>query len=415
MPKLSDARIRAAKPKSTPYKVFDTDGLHLLVTPTGSRLWRQRYHFAGKEKAASLGAYPLIGLADARERGAAVRKQAALGIDPAEARKAQKAAVEEAQANTFKAVALAWHAKFKPQWSLDHANTILSRLNDNALPWIGNKPIRDVKSGDIVVLMDRMAERGAIDTARRVLQYLKKIFKWAIARELVAHSPVAHIDPRDHLPRVGVKHRASIKDPTRFAELLRSIDAYQGGFVVRCGLQLLALTFVRPGELRNAEWPEFRLDGKEPLWRIPAAKMKMGGEDHLVPLSRQAVAVLRAMQPLTGSDGIGFVFQGHRSAARPLSEGAFIAALRTMGISQRHHSPHGFRASASTMLNEMQWNRDAIELQLSHMERDASRESYNSATHLPLRRQMMQAWADHLDELRTGQRPAEGVDNPEKT
>lgn len=194
----------------------------------------------------SLGVYPLIGLADARERGMAVRKQAALGINPAEARKVQKAAVEEAQANTFRAGAMAYHAKFKPQWLPDHANTILSRLDDNALPRIGDKPIRDVKSGDIVALMDRMAERGAIDTARRVLQYLKKIFKWAIARELVEHSPVAHIDPRDHLSRVGVKHRAAIKDPTQFAALLRSIDAYQGGFIVRCGLQLLALTFVRP-------------------------------------------------------------------------------------------------------------------------------------------------------------------------
>jgi integrase len=400
MPKLSDARIRSAKPKSAPYKVFDTDGLFLSVQPSGAKWWRQRYRFAGKERLLSLGVYPLIGLADARERGTAIRKQAALGIDPGEARKAQKAAVDAAQTNTFKAVVLAWHAKFTPQWSPDHANTILSRLNDNALPWIGNKPIRDVKSDDIVRLMDRMAERGAIDTARRVLQYLKKIFKWSIARGFIEHSPVAHIDPRDHLPRVGVKHRAAIKDPIQFGLLLRSIDAYQGGFEVRCGLQLLALTFVRPGELRHAEWREFRLDGKEPLWRIPAARMKMGGEDHLVPLSRQAVEVLRSIQPLTGHDGVGFVFPGHRSAARPLSENAFIAAIRTMGFTQAQHSPHGFRGSASTMLNEMQWNRDAIELQLSHMERDATRESYNSATHLPLRRQMMQAWADHLDELK---------------
>jgi integrase len=259
-----------------------------------------------------------------------------------------------------------------------------------------------VTSADILACIDRMAQREAYDTARRVLQILKKTFKWAIGRGLIAASPAAHIEPKEQLPSIDVTHRAAITDPTQLGALLRAMDGYQGGFIVKCALKLIALTFVRPGELRRAEWREFQLDAKEPTWRIPASKMKMGGEDHIIPLSSQAVALLREIQPVTGADGHGYVFPGTRNTSRPLSENTLNAALRTMGFSQEQHSSHGFRRTASTLLNLQQWNKDAIELQLAHMPRDKVRATYNGADHLQLRRKMMKAWADYLDELRTG-------------
>lgn len=223
--------------------------------------------------------------------------------------------------------------------------------------------------------LDRMVHVDAIDTARCVLQALKKVFKYAVSRGIIKSSPIAQIEPKDHLPSVDVQHRAVITDPIQFGALLRAIDTYQGGFVVKCALGLIALTFVRPGELRGAQWTEFQLDGKEPLWRIPAARMKMGGQDHLVPLSHQAVAVLREIQPLTGADGQGIVFPSVRNTARPMSENTLNPALRTMGFTQEQHTSHGFRRTASTILNEQQWNKDAIELQRAH--RDKVRASYN--------------------------------------
>jgi integrase len=406
MPKLSDAKIRSAKPRPRPYKLYDIDGLFLIVNPSGSKWWRQRYRYAGKEQLLSLGVYDEIGLADARERSAEIRKLVAKGLNPSADRKAKKVALIDANANTFEAVARAWHAKFKSTWDADHAAVIIQRLGDNVFPWLGAKPIQDITSADILACIDRMAERGAFETARRVLQLIKRIFKWAIGRGLVTTSPAAHIEPKEQLPSKKIRHRASIKDAATFGALLRAIDNYPGGFVVKSALKLLSLTFVRPAELRYAEWQEFELDGKEPTWRIPAAKMKMEGEPHIVPLSRQAVAVLTEIQPLTGSDGKGLVFPGARNASRPLSENTLNMAVRTMGFSQEQHCSHGFRGTASTMLNEQQWNKDAIELQLAHMERDETRESYNAATHLPLRRKMMQAWADHLDALRAN---AKGV------
>lgn len=384
-------------------KLYDELGLYLQLVPKGDKCstwWRQKYEWAGKEQLLSLGTYPTVGLGTAREKRDAIRKQIANGIDPSADRKQQKAALISAKANTLKAVATAWHTKFKPQWSEGHASRILQRLEDNVFPWIGSKPVREVTADDVLSCIDRMLERGAVDTARRVLQILKKVFKWAIGRGFIATSPAAHIEAKEHLPKIEVQHRAALKDPHQFGALLRAMDVYQGGFVVKCALRFLALTFVRPGELRHAEWTEFELDTTEPLWRIPAAKMKMGGMDHLVPLSDQAVATLREIKPLTGSDGRGYVFPGTRNASRPLSENTLNAALRSMGFTQQQHTAHGFRGSASTMLNEQQWNKDAIEVQLAHMERDDTRASYNSADHLPLRRQMMQAWADYLDRLR---------------
>jgi integrase len=401
MPKLSDTRIRAAKARLRPYKVFDTDGLFIVVTPAGGRWWRQRYRHAGKEQLLSLGTYPEVSLSAAREKRDAIRKQLAAGIDPSVQRRTEKLALLDAKSNTFKAIVLDWHRQFKPQWSTDHADRILQRLEENTFPWLGAKPIADVTSKDIIACLKRLADRGIVDTTHRLLQNIKQIFSWAITHERALASPAAHIKAKDIAPALRIKHRAAIKDPVQFGVLLRAIDAYQGGFVVKCGLRFLALTFVRPGELRHARWEEFNLEGKEPEWRIPAERMKMAGDQpHIVPLSRQAVAVLQELAPVTGADGKGLVFPSNRNAARPLSENTLNAALRTMGFTQQQHCSHGFRGSASTMLNEQSWHKDAIERQMAHMPRDKVRASYNSAEHLPLRRKMMQAWADHLDALR---------------
>lgn len=409
MPKLSDTKIRAARARTRPYKLFDTEGLFLLITPTGRRWWRQRYRFAGQEKLLGLGTYPEVGLGQAREESLVIRRQIAKGIDPSQQRKEKAAEELRSRNNTFKAVVTEWHATFSRQWSAAHAARILQRLEDNVFPLIGNKPFKDVTGEDVLTCLDRMINRGAVDTARRVLQILKKAYKWAIGRGLVDRSPVAHIEPKDHLPSVDVRHRAAIRDPQVFGALLRGIHAYHGGFVVACALKVLALTFVRPGELRLAQWPEFQLEGSSPTWRIPAERMKMGGADHLVPLSKQAVQALQDLQPLTEADGRGYVFPSVRNASRPMSENTLNAALRTMGFTKQQHTAHGFRGTASTLLNEREWNKDAIELQLSHMPRDKTRASYNSADHLALRRVMMQAWADYLDDWRLKR---EGVNAP---
>ncbi len=277
MPKLSDTKIRNSKPRSKPYKLYDSDGLFLIINPGGSKWWRQRYRYAGREQLLSLGVYDEVGLADARERSSTIRKLIARDVDPSAQRREHKAALVDAKANTFKGAALAWHGRFKSKWKAHHADRVLQRLEDNMFPWIGAKAIRDVTSADIISCVDRMAEGGKHETARRVLQITKRVFKWAIGRGLVDTSPAAHIDPREQLPSKKVKHRAAIRDASTLGSLLRAIDVYQGGFVVRCALKLLALTFVRPGELRHAQWPEFDIDGRDPTWRIPAARMKMGG------------------------------------------------------------------------------------------------------------------------------------------
>jgi hypothetical protein len=255
VPRLSDTKIRNAQPGGRPYKLFDTEGLFLFVSPSGGRLWRQRYRFAAKERLASLGAYPDVSLALARECARDLRKLLAEGRDPAQEKRAEESRRVAARGSSLKSIALDWHGKFKAQWTSHHASRVLHRLEINVFLWIGTKPIRDVTSADVLQCLDRMAQRGAVDTARRVLQYLKKLFKWAIGRELVAASPIAHIEPKDHLPSVRVEHRPAIKDPDQFGVLLRAIDAYQGGFVVKCALKMLALTFVeRTGSGPSARW-----------------------------------------------------------------------------------------------------------------------------------------------------------------
>lgn len=389
---LTDGLIRSAKPNDKPYKLPREDGLFVLVNPNGSKWWRLSYTFVGKEKLLSVGTYPEVSLKQARERRDAARRLLAEGIDPSEHRKAAKAANDEAGGNTFKAVALEWLLKFAPSWSEGHGNRIKRRLEADIFPWLGTRPVSEITAPQLLAVVRRIEGRGALETAHRALHNTGQVFRYAVATGRAERDPSG--DLRGALPPVREKHHASLTDPAAISDLLRAIGGYKGSFVTASALRLAPLTFVRPGELRHAEWSEMDLDVAE--WRIPAGKMK-ARVMHIVPLSQQAVSTLRELQPLTGSGR--YVFPGVRSAQRPMSENTVLAALRRMGFTKEQMSGHGFRSLASTRLNEMGWNRDAIERQLAHGERDPVRAAYNYAEHLPERRRMMQAWADYLDLL----------------
>ncbi|MCU7876787.1 MAG: tyrosine-type recombinase/integrase [Candidatus Thiodiazotropha sp. (ex Lucinoma borealis)] len=390
---LTDTAVRNAKPKEKAYKLFDGGGLFLLVNPKGSRYWRLKYRFQGKEKLLALGVYPDVSLKTARDRRDTARTQIADGIDPGEVRKATKAA--QADENSFEAVACEWWSKHEPNWSETHSSRIMLRLKKDVFPWIGNRPIGEITAPELLTVLRRIESRGAVETAHRIHQSCGQIFRYAVATGRAERDSSA--DLKGALPPTRQKHHASITDPVKIGELLRVTDGYEGSFVTRCALQLASLTFVRPGELRHAEWSEIDLDNSE--WRIPAEKMKMSVV-HIVPLSTQAVAVLNEINPLTGRGK--YVFPGVRSLKRPMSENTVNAALRRLGYTKDQMTGHGFRSMASTILNEQGWHRDAIERQLAHAERNSVRAAYNYAEHLPERVKMMQWWADYLDGLKGG-------------
>ncbi len=392
----TDSAVRSAKPRVKAFRLFDAGGLYLEINPTGGKWWRWKYRIGGKEKRLSLGVYPDVSLKSARENRDAVRRQLSAGIDPGQARKAAKLA--QAGAESFEAVAREWHTKFSPRWVAHHRNRILLRLEKDVFPWLGKRPIAEVKAQELLSVLRRIEGRGAVETAHRVMQNCGQVFRYAVATGRAERDPTG--DLRGALAPVKEKHHASIVEPTRIGELLRAIDGYKGFFVTKCALRLAPLVFVRPGELRRAGWREISLDKAE--WRIPAERMKMR-EQHIVPLSRQAVELLRELGPLT-NDGLpgapGYVFPSARSRARPMSENAVLAALRRMGYTKDEMTGHGFRSMASTLLHEHGWNHQVIERQLAHAERNAVSAAYNFAEHLPERRKMMQAWADYLDALK---------------
>jgi integrase len=396
---LTDTAIRAAKAQAKTLRLFDGGGLYLEVSPAGGKWWRWKYRFGGKETRISLGVYPDVTLKVAREKRDAARRQLAAGIDPGQARKAEK--LSQAGADSFEAIAREWHTKFAPGWVASHGDRILTRLEKDLFPWIGKRPIAEIKAPDLLAVLRRIENRGALETAHRAMQNCGQVFRYAVATGRAERDPTG--DLRGALPAPKEKHHASIVDPKRIGELLRAIDAYEGFFATKCALRLAPLVFVRPGELRKAQWPEMDLDKAE--WRIPAARMKMR-EQHIVPLSLQAVAVLRELEPLTNRslptrpDAPRYVFPGGRSRERPMSENAVLAALRRMGYTKDEMTGHGFRSMASTLLHEQGWNHQAIERQLAHAERNAVSAAYNFAEHLPERRKMMQAWADYLDGLK---------------
>lgn len=391
---LTDTAIRNAKAKAKLYKLFDERGLFLLVSPSGGKWWRLKYRFDGKEKLLSLGVYPDVSLKDARELRDEARKRLAKGIDPSQHRKAQNSARADRSANSFEVVAREWFAKYSPGWADTHSSRIISRLEGDVFPWIGGRPIAELIAPELLTVARRIEGRGALETAHRVMGYCGQIFRYAVATGRAERDPTG--DLRGALPPAKGDHFPAITEPKRVAELLRMLDGYQGTFVVRCALRLAPLVFVRPGELRKAEWTDIDLDAAE--WRYTVTKTETA---HIVPLSHQAVAILRELHPLTGHGR--YVFPGARTNGRPMCDNAILAAMRRIGIPKEEMSGHGFRAMARTILDEVLGFRpDFIEHQLAHAVRDPNGRAYNRTAHLAERRKMMQDWADYLDKLKAG-------------
>lgn len=399
--KLSDTALRDLRATRKPRKLFDGEGLYLLIPAAiGPRTnhtkprayWRLKYRFGNQEKVLALGVYPDLALKKARERKIEARRLIAEGTDPGAARKLDKATRKAAATNTFEAIAREWFSKKSRKWAESNASVIMGRLEKDAFPYIGNSPIRELTSPKLLEVLRRVEDRGAVESAHRLRQYINSTFRYAMQAYGLPANPTPHSEVLA-TPKQG--RYASITDPRLVGALMRSINGYQGTFVVRCALRLAPLVFVRPGELRTAEWSEFDLDEGE--WRIPAAKMKMRAP-HFVPLSRQAIEILRELHQLTGKGR--YVFPSERGRSRPMSSNTINAALRGLGYSKTQMTGHGFRHMASTLLNESsKWKGDAIERQLAHAEQDSVRAVYNAAEYLPERKRMMQWWADRLDAL----------------
>jgi integrase len=400
---LSDIQVRNAKPQAKDVKIFDGQGLFLLVTTTGGKLWRMKYDFQGKERLLSIGAYPALSLADARQRRDEAKKLLANGVDPNDVKKAQKAATTDGNENSFEVVAREWHTKFSPTWSDSHAYWVLRRLEQYVFPVIGARPIAELKGLDVLNVL-RIIESVALETAHRVKFVIGQIFRYAVGSGRAERDWTA--DLKGLLPPRSQKHHAAITEPKEVAGLLRAIDEFAGTYSVKCALQLSPMVFIRPGELRNAEWSEIDLTSAE--WNIPIERLKLKkrikearkGEKHLVPLSRQAVEIFTGLKALTGSGK--FVFPCARSGARPMSNMAVNAALARMGYKGEMTS-HGFRALARTILDEVLKQRiELIEHQLAHAVKDPNGRAYNRTSHLDERKKMMQIWADYLDDLKAG-------------
>jgi integrase len=390
---LTDTAIRKAKPAAKPYKMADARGLYVLIHPNGSRYWRWKYRAAGKEKVLSFGVYPEVTLAEARQRCDAARAKLRDGVDPSAERKAAKLASVEAGANTFGVIAAEWLAKqrasmaevtyTKAQWLLGLAGAL------------DNRPMREITAPEVLAILRKLEAAGTFETAHRVKQRIGQVMRYAIATGRGERDVTA--DLRGALTPVNTKHRAAITDPAKVGELLRALDTYTGQPATCAALKLAPLLFVRPGNLRAMEWAELDLDGAE--WRIPAGKMKMK-EAHVVPLPKQAVAILRDVERLTG--GGQYCFASLRTSKRPMSENTINAALRRLGFDKETMTGHGFRAMASSLLNEAGWAPDVIERQLAHAERNKVRAAYNRASYMAERKRMLQWWADYLDTLKAG-------------
>jgi len=392
---LTDSFIRLVKPnKPTGDKYADGGGMYLLVTQAG-KYWRLDYRYLGKRKTLALGVYPAVSLASARKRRDEARTLLAEGIDPSLAKQDERLARSAAAQQTFEVVAKQWMEKIAPTRTASTQEKVQRWLDQNLIPVIGKKPIAEIKPRDVLAAMQKMEARGAVESAHRVKQLCGQIFRFAVALDLVERDIT--VDLRGALAPTVRRNFSAITEPKQVGALMRAIYDYHGFPAAVAALKLAPLVFVRPGELRAAEWTEFDLDAAE--WRIPAAKMKMKIE-HLVPLSRQAVDILRDLHPITG-DG-RYVFPSLRSKAC-MSENTINAALRYMGYSKEVMTGHGFRAMARTILDEVLGERpDLIEHQLAHTVRDPLGRAYNRTSHLPARREMMQRWADYLDKLRVG-------------
>lgn len=395
VPPLSDIQVRNAKPKNKDYRLTDGDGLYLYCHTSGGKLWRMDYSFNGKRLTLALGSYPAVTLADARQRREDAKKLLANGVNPSEFKKAQKAAVISITANTFESIARKWHEEAKAEWSENYSGRLLTRLENDIFPAVGNRPITSIRTPEMEELLKRVAIR-TLETAHRLKIACDMVYRYAIRKELAENNPVAAL--KGVLPPVKYKHMAAPTDPKDVAPLLRAIDDFNGGFTTKCALRLSPILFCRPGELRAAEWSEFDFEAEQ--WNIPASRMKMK-EPHIVPLSKQAIAILKELQPLTGSGK--YLFPSTRSPQRCMSDNTLNASFRRMGFEKDEITAHGFRAMARTILDEVLQQRvDFIEHQLAHAVKDPLGRAYNRTSHLPERRKMMQLWSDYLDGLKAG-------------
>ncbi len=391
---LTNTAIKNAKPGAKSKKLYDSRGLYAEISPKGGKWWRFKYRYNGKEKRLSLGVYPDVSLKEARVSREEARDLLKKGVDPSEHRKALKTISEKGSANSFEFVAREWFTKFSHTWSESHSKRKLRSLERDVFPWIGSKPIEGLSAPHLLSVAQRVEQRGALETAHRIIQTCGQICRYAVATGRADRDPSG--DLRGALPPVKRNHFASVTEPKLVAEILRSIDAYQGTLIVRCALQLAPLVFVRPGELRQAKWVDIDLADCE--WRYTVSKTDT---QHVVPLSQQAIKILQELQPLTGNGE--YIFPNARSPKRPMSDNAILAAFRRMGISKEEMSGHGFRAMARTILDEVLGFRpDFIEHQLAHAVRDPNGRAYNRTAHLAERRKMMQVWADYLDKLKAG-------------
>ncbi|MBD5417505.1 MAG: integrase arm-type DNA-binding domain-containing protein [Desulfovibrio sp.] len=390
---LTDTHIRSLKPEAKPRKYFDGGGLFLYVPPTGSKLWRMSYRFEGKSKLLSFGGYPAVSLKDARARREEAKGLLAKGIDPSTQKKAAKQEQVTAERDSFENIALEWHKTRLVGLSAKHQGTILYRLNTYIFPSIGKRHIARLEAQDILAIVKPIEAKGNYETSRRVLQIINQVFRYAVILGKAKHNITA--DLHGALSPRKVTHRAAVLEKEKVAQLLMAIDEYAGYYPLVCALKLAPMLFVRPTELRCATWQEFDLEAAE--WRIPAERMKMR-RTHIVPLSRQALTILKELKKFSG-DG-HYLFPSTRTETRPISDATMLNALRRMGYQKHEMSVHGFRSIASTLLNELGYNRDWIERQLAHGDSNGVRAAYNYAEYLPERKKMMQEWSDFLDDLR---------------
>lgn len=390
---LTDIEIRKAKSKERPYKLSDSGGLHLLITPT-SKLWRLAYRFDGKQKTLAIGQYPVFSLTDARKHRDEAKRLLIDNIDPSSAKRAKKQTLCGISANCFEVIAREWHETHMTIKTAGHAKKVMDRLEKDVFGFIGGANIKDIEAPDVLTVLRRIEARGACDLAHMTKQIIGQVFRYAIATGRAVRNPVPDLEGA--LKPRTVTHYAAITEPAKIAELLRAANNYTGSITTKCALMLSFHAMLRPTEIRTAEWHEIDLERKE--WRIPAAKMKKR-VDHIVPLSRQVIDIFEQLKPITGHKR--FVFPSVRTPSAPMSENTINGALRRLGFERDEMTAHGFRSMASTRLNESNlFSCDVIERQLAHNDRNAVRAAYNRAQYLPERAKMMQWWSDYLDSLR---------------
>lgn len=392
---LTDTAARNAKPGPKAQKLFDGGGLYLEVAPAGGKWWRLKYRIDAKEKRISLGTYPDVSLKEARERRDEARKLIASGVDPSQARQDAKAAKRAAMLNTFEAVAESWIEKNGADWDAGTQAKVKASFVNHVFKHIGTKPVSDIKPSDVRTLVQSIEADGARETAGRVFQRIKAVFRYAVAHELVEQDPTYPLKPSEILRKQTTRHRAAMTE-REVPQFMRLLDEYGGEPATKAALRLLMLTAVRPGELRGARWEEFDLE--RALWRIPADRMKMKTE-HTVPLSPQALELLKDIRPSEAAAGL--VFPSPFYPGKPISDGTLNSALARMGY-KGTATAHGFRTLFSTCANEAGWNTDVIEKQLAHEDRDEVRAAYNRASWLPERQKLMTWWASHLDTIAAG-------------